>query len=52
MGSVVIALAITGSLAAHLGRAPRMRAALRTVAGGLAATAITFGIGSLIGQQL
>ncbi|MEV7572127.1 VIT family protein [Pseudarthrobacter sp. NPDC089323] len=52
MGSVVIALAITGSLAARLGRAPWKRAALRTVAGGVAATAITFGIGSLIGQQL
>lgn len=52
MGSVVIALAITGSAAAHLGRAPRKRAAMRAVAGGLTATAITFGIGSLIGQQL
>ena len=52
MGSVVIALAITGSAAAHLGRASRTRAALRTTAGGLAAMAITYGIGSLLGHQL
>lgn len=35
MVSVVVALIVTGSVAAHLGGAPRTRAALRTVAGGL-----------------
>lgn len=52
MVSVVIALAGTGSVAARLGRAPGTRAALRTVAGGLGAMAITYGIGSFLGQQL
>ncbi|WP_298591795.1 VIT family protein [uncultured Kocuria sp.] len=52
MVSVVVALLVTGSVAAHLGRAPRARAALRTVAGGLAAMAIAYGIGSLLGTQL
>lgn len=52
MVSVVIALAITGSVAAYLGRAPRTRAALRTIAGGLGAMATTYGIGSVLGYQL
>jgi VIT1/CCC1 family predicted Fe2+/Mn2+ transporter len=52
MVSVVIALIVTGSVAAHLGGAPRTRAALRTVIGGLAAMAVAYGIGTLLGQQL
>ncbi|MGQ1839902.1 VIT1/CCC1 transporter family protein [Kocuria turfanensis] len=52
MVSVVMALAVTGSLAAHLGGAPRARAALRTVAGGLTAMVVTYGIGLLLGHQL
>ena len=35
--AVVIALAITGTVSAHLGRAPKLRAALRTIAGGVLA---------------
>lgn len=50
--SVVAALAITGSVSAHLGRAPKMRAAMRTVTGGIVAMAISYGIGSLVGMQL
>jgi VIT1/CCC1 family predicted Fe2+/Mn2+ transporter len=52
MASVVLALAITGSVSAHLGRAPRTRATLRTVIGGMAAMAITYGIGLFLGHQL
>ena len=47
--AVVIALAITGTLSAHLGHAPKLRAALRTVGGGIVAMAITYGVGTLIG---
>jgi VIT1/CCC1 family predicted Fe2+/Mn2+ transporter len=47
--AVVIALAITGSLSAHLGHAPKLRAALRTVSGGIIAMAITYGVGTLVG---
>lgn len=47
---VTIALAITGTLSAHLGNAPRLRAALRTVSGGLVAMAVTYGVGALIGR--
>jgi VIT1/CCC1 family predicted Fe2+/Mn2+ transporter len=50
--AVVIALAITGTVSAHLGRAPKLRAALRTTGGGLLAMAITAAVGSLIGTQL
>ena len=49
--AVVVALAITGSVSAHLGRAPKLRAVLRTIGGGIAAMAITYGVGSLIGGQ-
>jgi VIT1/CCC1 family predicted Fe2+/Mn2+ transporter len=47
--AVVIALAITGSLSAHLGHAPKLRAALRTVSGGIVAMAITYWVGTLVG---
>jgi VIT1/CCC1 family predicted Fe2+/Mn2+ transporter len=51
-GAVVAALAITGSLSAHLGHAPKLRAALRTVGGGIAAMAISYGIGTMVGTQI
>lgn len=47
--AVVIALAITGSVAAELGHAPRLRAVLRVTGGGIVAMAITYGIGSVVG---
>ena len=50
--AVVVALAVTGTVSAHLGGARKLRAVLRTVGGGIAAMAITYGIGSLIGVQI
>lgn len=50
--SVVTALALTGVVSAHLGRAPKLKAGLRTVGGGLLTMTVTFAIGSLIGIQL
>lgn len=50
--AVVFALAATGSLSAHLGGAGKLRAAARTIGGGLAAMVITYAIGLLVGTQL
>ncbi|WP_406729571.1 VIT family protein [Streptomyces sp. GD-15H] len=50
--AVVIALAATGSVSAHLGGADKLRAVARIVGGGLAAMAITYGIGLMVGTQL
>ena len=50
--AVVIALVITGTVSAHLGRAPKLRATLRTVGGGVLAMAITAAVGSLIGNRV
>jgi VIT1/CCC1 family predicted Fe2+/Mn2+ transporter len=47
--SVVLALALTGSLSAHVGNANKTRATLRVVLGGALAMAVTFGIGRLFG---
>jgi VIT1/CCC1 family predicted Fe2+/Mn2+ transporter len=46
---VLIALAITGSVAAHIGGSPKLRATLRVTVGGALALAATYGIGSLLG---
>ncbi|SEJ70808.1 VIT1/CCC1 transporter family protein [Demequina mangrovi] len=51
-GVVIIALAISGTVSARLGHAPRLRAILRNVAGGSLAMAITYGIGSFAGTAL
>jgi VIT1/CCC1 family predicted Fe2+/Mn2+ transporter len=48
----VIALAALGALGARLGGAPMTRATVRVVLGGLAAMAITMGIGHLVGVGL
>jgi VIT1/CCC1 family predicted Fe2+/Mn2+ transporter len=45
----VVALALTGSVSAQLGQAPRLPAIVRNVAGGIVAMAVTYGIGHLIG---
>ncbi|WP_199424949.1 VIT1/CCC1 transporter family protein [Actinotalea solisilvae] len=50
--AVVLALALTGSVSARLGRAHRLRAVVRLVVGGALAMAITFGIGALLGQTV
>jgi VIT1/CCC1 family predicted Fe2+/Mn2+ transporter len=46
--ATVAALTITGSVSAHLGGAPKLRAVLRIVTGGLAAMALAYGAGVLI----
>ncbi|WP_345798208.1 VIT family protein [Castellaniella sp. MT123] len=48
--AVIVALAITGSVSAHLGRAPKLRAIARTVGGGILAMAVTYGVGILVGK--
>lgn len=50
--AVVLALLLTGVVSAHLGGAPRVRAALRNVLGGLLAMGVTYAIGLLVGAQL
>jgi vacuolar iron transporter family protein len=47
--AVAVALVITGSVSARLGRAPVPRAVLRNVAGGLLAMAVTYLLGGLGG---
>ena len=49
LAAVLLALAGTGTIFARIGGAGRSRAALRTVAGGGIAMAVTYGIGSLVG---
>jgi VIT1/CCC1 family predicted Fe2+/Mn2+ transporter len=48
----VLALALTGSVSARLGQAPRLPAIARNVAGGIIAMAATYGIGHLVGAAL
>jgi VIT1/CCC1 family predicted Fe2+/Mn2+ transporter len=52
MVAVLLALALTGSLSARLGGAPRGPAVARVVGGGALAMAITYGIGTLIGTAI
>ncbi|MGZ5410851.1 MAG: VIT1/CCC1 transporter family protein, partial [Aeromicrobium sp.] len=47
--AVLIALAITGTVSAHLGGSGKARATLRLVIGGALALAVTWGIGTLLG---
>jgi VIT1/CCC1 family predicted Fe2+/Mn2+ transporter len=47
--AVVIALAVTGSVSARLGKAPVARAVVRNIAGGLLAMAVTYLLGGLVG---
>jgi VIT1/CCC1 family predicted Fe2+/Mn2+ transporter len=49
--TVLVALAITGSVAAHIGGSPKLRATLRVTIGGALALAATYGIGTLLGSQ-
>ncbi|WP_322411692.1 VIT family protein [Microbacterium invictum] len=50
--SVLVALAITGYIAAWIGGARRLRAIIRTVVGGALALGATFLIGSLLGTGM
>ncbi|TIC82567.1 VIT family protein [Nocardioides sp. GY 10127] len=50
--AVAVALAVTGWSSAWFGDAPRTRAVLRNVGGGLFAMAVTYGIGTLLGTHL
>ncbi|WP_423836061.1 VIT1/CCC1 transporter family protein [Streptomyces cathayae] len=50
--AVVLALAATGSISAHLGGANKFRAVARVIVGGLGAMAVTYGIGLLVGTQI
>jgi len=50
--AVIVSLAITGVVSAHLGRAPKLRAAVRTMTGGILAMAVTYAIGSFVGAQI
>jgi VIT1/CCC1 family predicted Fe2+/Mn2+ transporter len=47
--AVVIALAVTGSVSARLGKAPVARAVVRNIAGGMLAMAVTYLLGGLVG---
>ena len=47
--AVLLALAVTGSVAAHIGGSPKLRATLRVTIGGALALAVTYGIGTLLG---
>jgi vacuolar iron transporter family protein len=49
---VVLALAITGSISARLGGAPRGPAVARLVIGGALAMAVTYAIGQLLGSSV
>ena len=50
--SVAAALALTGWVSARMGKSPVPRAIARNVAGGLAAMAVTYAIGALVGVSL
>jgi VIT1/CCC1 family predicted Fe2+/Mn2+ transporter len=50
--AVVLALAFTGLVSARLGSSDARRATVRIVLGGLAAMAVTYGIGALLGTQV
>ncbi|MDN6486958.1 MAG: VIT family protein [Ancrocorticia sp.] len=48
--AVTISLAITGSVSAHLGGAPKQRATIRNICGGLLAMGVTYIIGTAVGS--
>jgi VIT1/CCC1 family predicted Fe2+/Mn2+ transporter len=49
--AVLLALAVTGALSAHIGGSSRRRATVRVVIGGALALAATYGIGMLLGAS-
>lgn len=50
--AAVVTLALTGFISARLSGAPRPRAVVRNVVGGLIAMGVTYAIGSLVGQSI
>ena len=50
--SVVIALAITGFWAAHIGKGPKLRAVARNVTVSILTMSLSYGIGALLGVTL
>jgi VIT1/CCC1 family predicted Fe2+/Mn2+ transporter len=52
VGSVAVALALTGWSSAKLSFGPTGRAVVRNVAGGTIAMLVTYGIGSIVGTQI
>jgi VIT1/CCC1 family predicted Fe2+/Mn2+ transporter len=50
--AVAVALALTGSVSARLGQAPRLPAVLRNVGVGALAMVVTYGVGALVGAAL
>jgi VIT1/CCC1 family predicted Fe2+/Mn2+ transporter len=50
--AVLVALAITGSVSAHLGGSGKSRAAVRLVIGGALALAATWLVGTLLGTTV
>jgi VIT1/CCC1 family predicted Fe2+/Mn2+ transporter len=50
--AVLIALAVTGAVSAHLGGAPKARPTIRLVVGGALALAVTWLIGTLLGASV
>jgi len=49
--AVLLALALTGAISAHIGGSSRRRATLRVVVGGALALAATYGVGLLLGAS-
>jgi len=49
--AVLVALAITGTVSAHLGGSGKLRSTLRLMIGGALALAVTYAIGSLLGTS-
>lgn len=49
--AVLLALAVTGTVSAHLGGSGKGRAAIRLLIGGALALLVTFGIGTLLGTS-
>ncbi|ANZ42037.1 hypothetical protein BBK82_45020 [Lentzea guizhouensis] len=50
--TAIVALALTGYVSAKLSNAPKQRAIMRNVVGGLIAMGVTYAIGSLVGQSI
>lgn len=50
-GAVLLALALTGALGAHLGGSSKARASMRVVIGGAVALVVTYGIGRALGAS-
>jgi VIT1/CCC1 family predicted Fe2+/Mn2+ transporter len=50
--AVILALSITGFVSASIGGSAKLKAILRVLIGGIAAMAITYGVGLMVGAAL